>query len=354
MIRSLLACLLLAATAATVRAQTRDAAARAEALNAEGKAKIQVVDFEGAASRFRAAIALVPDPRFYFNLCYTLDRAGKLREARSACEVAAAGKDARLAEKARGRLVVIERAIADGKDGQRRTDPAPARPGDTLADGESAAPGTPIAVSPSPPGDASATGTPTVDAAAPQVRPGSTFAILFGLGASLLAIDPDLPEPLSVDPNTAVALGGGMNLWFGKLALQFEGLLARRGATVTFNDGSAAFLSNSFTYLDVVGAARFEPGQGRLRPYGLGGLYLGLKLAADFERFDGTMTTTGELQEVGPDLGLLVGGGGVFGGFRRAFSVDVRYQHGFTDADGTDATVTTKHRTLIIMAGYQL
>src|SRR5687768_15694577 len=99
--RTVLVCLLVLASAGPARAQSPDERARAEKLNDQGKRQIALVDFEGAAESFRAAIALVADPRYYYNLCYTLHRAGKLREAHAACEMAAASnQDPRLHAKA--------------------------------------------------------------------------------------------------------------------------------------------------------------------------------------------------------------------------------------------------------------
>jgi hypothetical protein len=73
---------------------------RAEALNGQGKERIRQLDLEGAAEFFRQAIDLSPDPRFYFNLCYTLEKSGKLVEAREACDAVAGTGDARLESKA--------------------------------------------------------------------------------------------------------------------------------------------------------------------------------------------------------------------------------------------------------------
>src|SRR5690349_1073029 len=107
--RSVLASLLVLAFARPALAQSEDDRARAEKLNEEGKRQIALVDFDGAAGSFRAAIQIQPDPRYYYNLCYTLHRAGKLREAHASCEMAAADKkDPRLAAKAKERLTMID------------------------------------------------------------------------------------------------------------------------------------------------------------------------------------------------------------------------------------------------------
>ena len=48
-------------------------AKKAESLNTEGKKLVSRLDLDGAAERFRDAWQLVRDPRFAFNLCYTLE-----------------------------------------------------------------------------------------------------------------------------------------------------------------------------------------------------------------------------------------------------------------------------------------
>src|SRR5262245_27523097 len=60
---------------------------KAEALNDEGKELYSdKKDFEGAAAKFRQAIAVSPDPRYYFNLCSALDRLELYDQAIEACD----------------------------------------------------------------------------------------------------------------------------------------------------------------------------------------------------------------------------------------------------------------------------
>ena len=58
---------------------------RAEELNRLGKARATELDLEGAAKLFREALAIENDPRYAFNLCYTLEKSGHLREAKEFC-----------------------------------------------------------------------------------------------------------------------------------------------------------------------------------------------------------------------------------------------------------------------------
>lgn len=86
-------------------------AKRAEELNSEGKRLVGRLDLEGAAEKFRDAWQLVHDPRFAFNLCYTLEKSGKLYEAKAACQQALNAPDQRLAEKVKNLLKAIEEKI---------------------------------------------------------------------------------------------------------------------------------------------------------------------------------------------------------------------------------------------------
>lgn len=71
------------ATAARAQQTPQD---KAEQLNQEGQALFKQQDFNGAAQKFREAILFSPEGRFYFNLCYTLNKAGQYRDAITACE----------------------------------------------------------------------------------------------------------------------------------------------------------------------------------------------------------------------------------------------------------------------------
>ena len=68
---------------------------RADGLNEEGKALLMAKRYSEGSAKFRAAIALSPEGRFYLNLCMALYQEGKLGEAKRACgEVAAHGATA--------------------------------------------------------------------------------------------------------------------------------------------------------------------------------------------------------------------------------------------------------------------
>lgn len=119
-------CLLaLVAWTGTVSADKR---ARAEELNAEGKKLVKQLDLEGAADRFRRAMQLADDPRYAFNLCYTLEKTRNFEEAHSACKRVTRSEDSRLAGKAKQLLITIEKKIAEQAPPPPKPEPTPVRP----------------------------------------------------------------------------------------------------------------------------------------------------------------------------------------------------------------------------------
>ncbi|HVK87528.1 MAG TPA: hypothetical protein VM513_25600 [Kofleriaceae bacterium] len=79
----------IAATAATLAvcavpalAQQADLAAR---LNEEGKTLMYAQKYAEASAKFRDAVARVPEPKYFFNLCTSLFQEGKFGEAMTAC-----------------------------------------------------------------------------------------------------------------------------------------------------------------------------------------------------------------------------------------------------------------------------
>src|SRR5687767_3784181 len=61
--------------------------ARAEALNDQGKVLFsEEKDYAGAAEKFRLAISLLPDARYFYNLCAALEKLGRYEDALNACD----------------------------------------------------------------------------------------------------------------------------------------------------------------------------------------------------------------------------------------------------------------------------
>lgn len=101
MIRALFVAALSAGSAAAQPVTAAD-------LNEQGKELLANADYAGASQRFREAVALEPNPKYYFNLCLSLSQEGLVTEARNACaEVRARSNDAALLEKTRS----IENAL---------------------------------------------------------------------------------------------------------------------------------------------------------------------------------------------------------------------------------------------------
>jgi hypothetical protein len=61
-------------------------AQRADELNDEGKQLYKAGKAEAAVGKFRQAVVLSPEGRFYFNVCFVLDKLGRHRDAITACE----------------------------------------------------------------------------------------------------------------------------------------------------------------------------------------------------------------------------------------------------------------------------
>ncbi|MEZ4400485.1 MAG: hypothetical protein R3B06_10730 [Kofleriaceae bacterium] len=66
-------------------ASAQSPADQAAQLNEQGKLLIRSRDYAGASAKFRQAIELSPEGRFYLNFCMSLYQEGKLGEALSAC-----------------------------------------------------------------------------------------------------------------------------------------------------------------------------------------------------------------------------------------------------------------------------
>jgi hypothetical protein len=83
--------------------------ADAEALNEAGKEKLRGADVPGAVAAFQQAIALVPDPRYFYNLCIAHEAGEKWADAIAACSQARSlNPEPRLVAKIDARLDVLK------------------------------------------------------------------------------------------------------------------------------------------------------------------------------------------------------------------------------------------------------
>lgn len=74
------------ATTAGTRGDSSSQREIAERDNADGNRFMTVRRFAEATAKFREAATRVPEPAYFFNLCLSSYREGKLREASTACE----------------------------------------------------------------------------------------------------------------------------------------------------------------------------------------------------------------------------------------------------------------------------
>jgi hypothetical protein len=82
--------------------------AQAEALNEDGKLKLRSADIAGALTAFQQANALVPDPRYQYNVCLTLEAQEQWDKAVAACKQARAmNPEPRLVAKIDKRLELL-------------------------------------------------------------------------------------------------------------------------------------------------------------------------------------------------------------------------------------------------------
>ena len=98
------------ALAGAAAAQTpRD---KADEINEQGKDLYRKGDLAGAADKFRQAIVLSPEGRFYYNLCVMLDEMGRLNEALTACEAVANNESSQaLKDKTAERIAAIKQKV---------------------------------------------------------------------------------------------------------------------------------------------------------------------------------------------------------------------------------------------------
>jgi|GEM_PF-1094092 len=173
--------LALTATSVNARAQSDDdARKRADELNEEGKVLYRDGKLEQAIRKFRQAAVLSSEGRFYFNLCFVLDKQGKHRDALTACEaVTDSNAEERIVDKAEAYALNLREKLGSP------TGPAPDSPGpeDPYPDGTEPPPTDPGPGTPPdapPPGDGPQPPEPTPanyddgpDSSSPGAGPGA-------------------------------------------------------------------------------------------------------------------------------------------------------------------------------------
>ncbi len=302
---------------------------QAEALNTKGKALIKQLDLEGAAQSFREALSLANDPRFAFNLCYTLEKSGKLAEAKDACEQVAQSGDERLKEKAARLLSSIdERLPATVEPTPAPPTPAPPNPTEPSKPPPTTAPPPPPGLPPSP--------VPVAEPSLPK------FAVMVGLSRANVAAGINL----NTEPRVGVALGGMVVVNRRSVETIFDAQLVNRGANFDggFDGPDASMVS---TYVDFGISSRRYFGTGGVQPYAEAGMTLSLLLAATLstEGFEGDA----DLQ--GFDLAYNLGFGARIDLNRRKLDLRLRYMHGLIDTSTARDSDSAYNRALLMQGG---
>lgn len=211
---------------------------RAEELNRQGKQKIQELDLDGAAKLFREALSHHSDPRYAFNLCYTLEKSGYVDEAEEHCEFAQQHGEESVVYKS---TQILKRIV------ERRK---------ATAETSTATPTTPAIA---PPATATAQEAPQPLALRTPEEPTLRYGGFVGF------VNGD---------SSGVNIGGGViQHTMGRHSFVLTGELLRRGAQTVFRDGRPA----SVLYLDVSPSVRFAVFRNGSF-YFEGGLNLGVRL----------------------------------------------------------------------------
>jgi hypothetical protein len=85
----------------------------AEKLNGEGKDLMYSTQYTAASKKFRAALALVPEPKYFFNLCVSLTNEGRIKQALDSCESVLTMSNASSAMKEKtNKMVALIRKVA--------------------------------------------------------------------------------------------------------------------------------------------------------------------------------------------------------------------------------------------------
>jgi hypothetical protein len=302
-----------------------DDASRAEALNGQGKERIRQLDLEGAAEFFRQAIVLSQDPRFYFNLCYTLEKSGKLVEARDACDAVAGSGDARLESKAAQLSSKID----------ERLGPRPTEPSEPLSPTtpESETPKTGNVPPPPPPPEK-----------APEPGPKAAYGGAVGMSLASLG------GSASSGQVVGAAVGPWLRLPMGnRYEFILDAQFVQRGGT--FREVGLGKIEIKAGYLDVGAAFRYSIGSETVSYYFDAGLALSL-LVTESSSLDGG-DVNAEIN--GKDFSTVFGIGYVIKTAAGALDFRARYMNGYlpiNDIDGGILGTDILNRTILVQGGY--
>jgi tetratricopeptide (TPR) repeat protein len=104
------------------------ASPQAEQINDQGKELYKNKDYLGAAAKFREAIQIYPDARYYFNLCATLEKAGDYDAALEACDAVYDHQPGDELKGKTGQRAAVIRAAKRKRDQDQAQNPTPTTP----------------------------------------------------------------------------------------------------------------------------------------------------------------------------------------------------------------------------------
>jgi hypothetical protein len=335
----------------------------ADQLNDAGKQLYQQGDLRGAVERFRGAIAISPEGRYYYNLCVALEKLHQLDEARAACAaITPHNGSAQLNDRAKAKLRALDQAIearrAAAAATERPRPPAgPAQPRPQVT-GPPRRPGEPVPVAPPVVAGSSRPPPPAQveDVAEPPTEPAKLrVGVKLGLNFAEVhgAVEDGDEQSSDVVPGFAI---GGTVAW--RLARLFS-VRAELGYTTkggSFEDvpddqGGEIDLQYDYSYIELAALGAIAVPIRRANLHALGGLALGVLASADVSGGGVSVDISDETESV--EVALALGGGVTFPVGRRALTFDLLYQHGLSDIEDPDDDLTITHRVVSLRTAFE-
>jgi hypothetical protein len=335
----------------------------AERYNEQGRDLFGKGELQAAIKKFRAAIAIDPQARFFFNLCFVLNARYQLEAALGACEAVAdaAGADDRLEKRAAELIDVIKKKRAADRpppdkpekikvtdeDGEPVLESKPLPP-DTGAGGGDPERAVQLPPEPRryPPPIAGNTNTPPTAVRIVSDRPeppARSFHVGLIAGFSFAHVEAqgDLFDGQTSGGSTGFTGGGFVSTSLDKILVgQAEVVYIQRGGGA--DNGIDASEDLSLDYLSFPLLGKFQLPLGRTKIH----LDLGFSLSFLVSSSDGA----GDPSAV--EAGFVIGGGMTF--YRRGSSAlifDLRHESGLSDAVSVDP-IAVKNRTWTLRVGY--
>ena len=321
----------------------------ADRFNEEGRELFGRGELEQAIKKFRAAIAVDPQARYFFNLCFVLNARYQLEAALGACEAVADadGADDRLKARAADLIEVIKKKKAQNEKPPEKPEPV------KVTDEQ----GEPVLESkPLPPdgGDRVATAEPrrypppigktgavrVVTPSQPQ-RPERKMHIGLLGGFTFASLNEQIADTSS-DTTSGVTVGAFVASPLSRIiAGQVELVYVQRGGGV--GTGISTGDNVRFDYMSIPAIGKFQLPLGRT---GRAHLDLGLSVSL-------LVNTSETMENVSRfEAGWVIGGGFTY--HRRggpALILDLRHESGLTDVDSVDV-VQIRNKTWTLRLGY--